>query len=116
MRCGSFVIKEGDRAFDVQRKCGAPTYSDDWDTYLLYGTDVAVHVEEWYYNFGPSRLVQVLRFRNSRLSSIESAGYGFSDAGGRCEPRDIGFGLSEFELVIRCGPPAARERRFEFRS
>jgi hypothetical protein len=36
--------------------------------------------------------------------------------GGRCEPRDIGFGLSEFELVIRCGPPAARERRFEFRS
>jgi len=32
--------------------------------------------EEWTYNFGPRRLMQVVVFENGRLVDVKSAGYG----------------------------------------
>lgn len=32
--------------------------------------------EEWTYNFGPRRFMQVVTFENGRLIDVQSAGYG----------------------------------------
>lgn len=36
-----------------------------------------IPVEVWTYNFGPSRLMQRIRFENGVVVRIESLGYGF---------------------------------------
>ena len=36
-----------------------------------------VDIQEWTYNFGPSRFIQVLKFENDRLRSIIGGGYGY---------------------------------------
>lgn len=116
MRCDGQVIKTGDRSFDVQRKCGEPTYRDEWDEYLYdHGYPVA-HTEQWYYNFGPSRLVHVLAFRNGQLTRIDTDGYGFDRAGGDCRAGDIFTGMSQYTLLASCGNPDSSERRYELRS
>jgi hypothetical protein len=116
-RCDGQIVEEGERQIEVQRACGQPDFRDAWDEYLLYTPYPAAHVEEWYYNFGPSRLVQLLKFRNGRLSQIESAGYGYARVpGSGCDPKDIDFGISHFELIARCGYPSSQERRIELRS
>ena len=115
LRCNGRVVQEGDHAFDVQRKCGAPAYADSWDEYAWVGA-YGGHVEDWFYNFGPSRLVQILHFRNSRLTRIDSGGYGYTAQASSCSPHDIHTGQNQFDLVMRCGPPASRERRFDYRS
>lgn len=117
MRCEGLVINTGDRSFDVLRKCGEPSYRDEWDEYLAYHHRApSAHVEEWYYNFGPSRLVHVLGFRNGQLTRIDTDGYGFHEQGGSCRAGDIYFGMTQFLLLAQCGEPAARERRLELRS
>jgi hypothetical protein len=116
MRCEGKVVTTGDRSFDVERLCGEPSFRDEWDEYLAYHHLPTAHVEEWYYNFGPSRLVHVLRFRNGKLTQIDTDGYGFNEDAGSCNPHDIFTGMTQFMLLARCGPPDARERRLELRS
>jgi hypothetical protein len=117
MRCDGKVISTEDRSFDVLRHCGEPSFRDEWDEYLAYHHQPSAHVEEWHYNFGSSRLLHVLRFRNGRLTSIDTAGYGFDENnGGRCRPGEIVFGMTQFALLAQCGEPDARERRIELRS
>ncbi|MDQ4146541.1 MAG: DUF2845 domain-containing protein, partial [Pseudomonadota bacterium] len=74
-------------------------------------------VQDWYYDFGPNQLVRMLRFRNDRLVSVKTDGYG-SDyiQRGYCDPQEIYPGLSEFELLRRCGAPDSRYSHTEFRS
>jgi hypothetical protein len=80
----------GDSDDEVLRKCGDPTsvrkegprflgyFSNDpaWSGYE--GADRPwVYVEEWTYNFGRTRFIYYLRFRDGTLSSIEQGGYGY---------------------------------------
>lgn len=116
MRCDGKVIRTEDRSFDVLRYCGEPSFRDEWDEYLAYHHVPTAHVEEWYYNFGRSRLLHVLRFRNGRLTAIDTDGYGFDEGGRNCRPVEIVAGMSQFALLSRCGTPNARERRIELRS
>lgn len=115
LRCSGKIIETGDRKFDVQRKCGPPSYTDAWSGTSYRGFPHAGEVEEWYYNFGPYRLVHILEFRNGRLNRIDTAGYGYSDTEpGQCRPIDITVGMSLLELYLECGPPVHRERRFQY--
>lgn len=41
------------------------------------GCKKIVTIEEWFYNFGPSRFTQTLIFENSRLVHIRQGGYGY---------------------------------------
>lgn len=116
MRCDGGVVNTEDRSFDVLRRCGEPSYRDQWDEYLAYHHLPSAHVEVWYYNFGPSRLLHVLRFRNGRLTSIDTDGYGFRSGSRDCSPGHITEGMSQFALLSRCGQPDASERRLELRS
>lgn len=108
MRCGSRLVSTGDRDFDVRSACGEPDHrSMVWSSYLPARGWIAEE-EVWYYNLGPQRLMRVLHFRQGRLRQIETAGYGFRpDSPGSCRPRDLSAGMSELELVARCGEPDA---------
>jgi len=117
LRCENGIVDQGDRAFDVLRQCGEPDFVDRWFEGLAFAYPFGVEVEEWYYDFGPQRLVRMLRFRNGRLVSVETGGYSITaHVAGRCDAYDIDPGLSKFELIVRCGEPDYREAWTEYRS
>ena len=75
LRCGSQLISVGDRAFEVQQKCGAPVSQDVIGTKETfnntYRKSEEVRVEEWIY--GPDNgMYQYLRFEGGRLVRIDS--------------------------------------------
>lgn len=107
LRCGGRVIETGSSKAEVLHHCGEPTwvekrpekrvergcvggreyrrYHDDgvqrfrrddygrnYDACVYY-----VDVEEWFYNFGPSRFTQTLIFENNRLMEIIDGDYGY---------------------------------------
>jgi hypothetical protein len=101
----------------VLRKCGEPDFVDRRFESLLFAYPFGIEVQDWYYEFGPNRLVRMLRFRNDRLVSVKtgdySLGYGHR---GYCDPQQIEPGLSKFELLLHCGKPDSRYSHTEFRS
>jgi hypothetical protein len=72
LRCGSNLISTGDRAFEVERKCGEPV-ARDLVGYTLgpYARREVVR-EEWVY--GPSNgAFNILTFEGNRLVRIETS-------------------------------------------
>ncbi|KPB89681.1 hypothetical protein ALO95_03566 [Pseudomonas syringae pv. antirrhini] len=75
LRCGSQLVSTGDRAFEVQQKCGEPVSQEVLGTQetfnSTYRRSEAVRIEEWVY--GPDNgMYQYLRFEGGRLVRIES--------------------------------------------
>ncbi|MBC3950313.1 DUF2845 domain-containing protein [Pseudomonas folii] len=75
LRCGSQLISAGDRAFEVQQKCGAPVSQEvigSKETFSgNYRRSEEVKIEEWIY--GPDHgMYQYLRFEGGRLVRIDS--------------------------------------------
>ncbi|RMP19511.1 hypothetical protein ALQ28_03499 [Pseudomonas syringae pv. delphinii] len=75
LRCGSQLVSTGDRAFEVQQKCGEPVSQEVLGTQetfnSTYRRSEAVRIEEWIY--GPDNgMYQYLRFEGGRLVRIES--------------------------------------------
>ncbi len=75
LRCGSQLVSAGDRAFEVQQKCGEPVSQEivgSKETFNnTYRRSESVNIEEWIY--GPNNgMYQYLRFEGGRLTSIES--------------------------------------------
>lgn len=70
MRCGSQLISTGDRAFEVEDKCGAPAFRDVIGHTLGPYERREMKIEEWVY--GPNNGVNsILTFEGSRLRHIE---------------------------------------------
>lgn len=71
LRCGTQLINEGDRAFEVEKKCGTPVYRD-LVGHTLTGYDRReFKIEEWVY--GPTNgKLSILTFEGNRLVRIES--------------------------------------------
>lgn len=71
LRCGSNLVSEGDRAFEVEKKCGQPARRDPVG-YTLSGYDRReYHIEEWVY--GPNNgMFNILTFEGNRLKRIET--------------------------------------------
>lgn len=73
----------GDTELDTIVKCGPPDSKETKEEEVRLKLDatterrVTVRVESWFYNFGPSRLVYVLKFTDGRLKEIETRGYGY---------------------------------------
>jgi hypothetical protein len=95
LRCGEKLITIGTAQVEVAARCGQPTQIEHQ---TIYGEKAAVgaappgmiplppvgaragtetSVELWTYNFGPTRLMQRIRFENGVVTQIESLGYGF---------------------------------------
>lgn len=71
MRCGSKLINEGDRAFEVESKCGQPAHRDLVGYTGGYQSDRDLVIEEWVY--GPNNgMLSILTFQGNRLVRIET--------------------------------------------
>lgn len=102
LRCGNRLVSEGDPAAKVLRFCGEPASVQQrsilragipfprtaateaaaaGDDELLVTTRsyVAVLLEEWTYNFGPNKLMRVVRFENGLVRDITPLGYGYRE-------------------------------------
>lgn len=118
LRCGSRVVDRG--AIDVQvlSRCGDPYWRTPRGEFFIRGEGGPFEqrferrIEDWYYNFGASRLVVRLRFIDGVLQDEETLGYGQPNVGGRCNATALQRGLSEGELVLRCGSPLRRRTTY----
>ncbi len=82
LRCGSALVADGASKADVLLKCGEPMSKDTRTETVAEKTkqkgqeadtttERIVHktLEEWTYNFGPRRLMQVVVFENGRFTN-----------------------------------------------
>lgn len=89
LRCGSNLISDGASTSDALMKCGEPMdkqirqESTSTRNRVRQGREtssttqtVTVQVEEWTYNFGPNRFMQVVTFTDGKLTDVRAAGYG----------------------------------------
>lgn len=108
-RCGTGLVDIGDWPVEVEERCGEPDYVAVYPQATLPGIGIVQTVEHWYYNPGPSGFIRRLVFRDGRLRREDSMGYGFlPGAAGDCSPRSLQMGLSEFEVIERCGDPLSK--------
>jgi hypothetical protein len=90
LRCGNNLVVEGDTKYDVYRRCGNPDFQDTRTVYRSVrirgsglgqpGLDVyetiPVQIDEWTYNFGPDRFIELITFENGRIINIRPLDYG----------------------------------------
>lgn len=118
LRCGGRVVALGDHDFQVRHRCGEPYWIDQYAELRVHGAGGPFErrservFDDWYFNFGPNRLVQRLRFRDGRLVKIETLGYGRHGISERCEDVDLSPGTTLGEVALRCGPPTSRTSRY----
>ena len=104
LRCGTRLISEGDTSHRVLKECGQPTNIEEWeeeryhyydspprysdrydrgfDRYYdnygpAYRVKIHVRIEEWIYNHGPHRFMDLIRFENGKVRKIFSGDYGY---------------------------------------
>jgi deoxyribodipyrimidine photolyase len=97
LRCGPYIISSGDTQSEVLQKCGQPSNIETWEEERIrrdFYRNIPVQspeelsqepllvkehikIEEWEYNFGPTRFIYCLRFENGKLRSITSGDYGY---------------------------------------
>jgi len=97
LRCNGRIVQIGDKTSQVVNKCGHPDhieYSQEEhigeNYYFMHKYDRSkenphvpfiakktIQVEEWTYNFGPTKLIRYLTFENDRLIKIELGDRGY---------------------------------------
>jgi hypothetical protein len=102
-RCNSYVIDVGMHKAEVMNKCGNPATRDQRverrrigvrqssgnqvlpplpmpmqgnRNSVEYEREIEIQIEEWVYNFGSQRFMQLLTFEDGRLKQIQDLGYG----------------------------------------
>ncbi|MCP4000666.1 MAG: DUF2845 domain-containing protein [Gammaproteobacteria bacterium] len=103
MRCGSHLIIKGDPKAKVLHYCGEPVDKSEHyalrpssypnrgsgihlnnngvitdNRYYSYG-HTEVKAEEWTYNFGPNKLMQLVRFANDIVEEVKTLAYGYRE-------------------------------------
>lgn len=116
LRCGGALVQIGDPAAVVRSNCGRPDFVDRWIGSAGQAYGPAPSVEEWTYNRGSNRLLQILVFENGKLKRIRDDGYGFAESRGesRCRPSAIVRGMSKYRLLEACGEPVQKTGRFVY--
>jgi hypothetical protein len=87
LRCGHRLITVGDHETKVLRYCGDPLsvqsrfarrlYVGEFPRRVFPGLYEEVVVEEWTYNFGPRKLMRLVRIEDGYVAEIRQLGYGF---------------------------------------
>ena len=122
MKCGTRLVTTGDTKAEVLARCGAPDWRDEWSEKIiedfagLNERRISVERERWIYNFGPQKFLRFLVFQNGRLVNITTGDHGFhrnSGPSGTCDVDKLQTGLSQYEVLQRCGEPFFRDSRDE---
>ena len=97
LRCGARIVSLGDTKSKVRDRCSEPSTVEAWEEELIRRdfykpipaekeTDLyrepflvkeKILIEEWEYNFGPTRFIYYLRFENGKLKQITIGDYGY---------------------------------------
>jgi len=122
MRCGTRLVTTGDSKAEVLVRCGTPDWRDRWSEKViedfagLHERRVSLEREQWIYNFGPQSFLRFLVFENGKLTAITTGSYGYrkdSQLPTRCDTDILGTGLSQYEVLQRCGEPFFKDSRNE---
>ena len=65
LRCGQYLVREGDTKVDVIRRCGEPYFRQ-----LISGADER-SVEQWYYIPARTQFQRIVTIRGTRVERIE---------------------------------------------
>jgi len=87
LQCHGRIASPGDSKWEVVEACGEPAHIEEsieviphlaYDAFRATFVQIPVYMNKsiWAYNFGPTRLIYFLTFRNNRLVKIETGGYG----------------------------------------
>jgi hypothetical protein len=122
LRCGNRLVSVGDNKAEVLIKCGSPAWKDDWTDQIITNPNsvdasrLSIDRERWVYDFGHNSFLRFLLFENGRLVNIATGDYGY-DAGHPsarlCDSAEIQTGISQYEILQRCGEPAFKDSRQE---
>lgn len=118
LRCSGRVVSSGDLDFQVRQRCGEPDWVEQRSELLTSGAEGPFEqrrervIETWYYDRGPSALVQRLEFVDGRLRNASTAGYGHGRRVRDCSDVDFSRGASSGEIALRCGQPDSRAVRY----
>jgi hypothetical protein len=124
LRCGGAIIDEGTSKPEVLHRCGEPYWQERRvvETLERKGRDVwnvrSDVIEEWLYNFGSTRLLRILTFRNGTLKNVRTAGHGFvhsSRPDNRLNPAVIQIGDTKAEVFSEWGEPDTADDFYEER-
>ncbi len=95
LRCGNRIVRDGMHEEQVRAFCGEPSaqrqlgfvirsyYPANYHfggvnrSYYRHGYPTEVLATEWVYNFGPRKLMRIMRFDDGYLVDIRTAGYGY---------------------------------------
>jgi hypothetical protein len=122
LRCGNRLVSIGDNKAEVLIKCGAPAWKDDWTERHIININtpgelrVSVDRERWIYDLGHNSFLRFLLFENGRLVKISTGDYGFNGrhpSAKQCEGGNLQTGISQYEILQRCGQPAFKDSREE---
>lgn len=122
LRCGNRLVSLGDNKAEVLIKCGAPAWKDAWSDQEIDNVNtvnalrISVERERWVYNFGHNTFLRFLVFENGRLAKITTGGYGYDGrhpADKPCDTGEIQIGITQYDILQRCGEPAFRDTRQE---
>ena len=101
LRCGTRLVKDGMHESHVIEICGEPVSRRELGIvlrpyvlkrpagspgthstrYLYGGYHEELLVTELVFNFGPRKLMRIIRFEGNRMTSIRTAGYGYLEKG-----------------------------------
>lgn len=125
IRCEGGIVSIGDSKLDLLGKCGPPALVDErFDRrQAASGFRAEVSVEQWTYNFGPNRFLQIVTLVDGKVAAVERGGYGYPpeklaeprQARARCDSSAIRVGDSKVDLLAKCGEPALEDTRLERR-
>jgi hypothetical protein len=86
LRCGTYVVSDGAAKGEVLARCGEPeskeTRSVAQETKTQTGENESTKqvvyktFEDWTYNFGSNRLMQVVTFEDGKLVNVQSTRHG----------------------------------------
>jgi hypothetical protein len=86
MHCAGGVITTGDRSSDVLAKCGQPNFRESHQEEVSMRANASmkekqfITVDEWTYDFGSDRLIQIITIKNGIVTNIQETHYGISNS------------------------------------
>lgn len=117
--CTGGIISEGDPRADVLAKCGQPDSKESHDEELVERTGPGarqktfITVEEWTYDFGPSRFTRIITLRNGKVSDIRSGNYGYGRGAApqqrECTEQVVSIGDAKSDVAAKCGEPSLKD-------
>ena len=123
LSCDGGIISTGDRSMDVLAKCGTPDSKESHQEELGEQLDdntkqkVFVTVEEWTYNFGPSKFMRIIVLKNGVVANIRLGNYGYTKqtepAQRECGEQLVSVGDSKTDVLAKCGEPTLKDSHVE---